>query len=314
MKIAGVADIGATNTRIALIRDDFSILASERFETPKGNNPYEIPDLVGEVISRLCRFFPKEVIEGIGVSVAGPVDLNAGSIIHPPNMPFDEVPIVRPLTDSLGCPVLIMNDCRAAVLGEVFAGAGRGKEHVVYITISTGIGGGVYSGGKVLVGRGGNAGEIGHFTVDTSYLHPCSCGCTGHWEGYASGKGIPDFFQKWCEIEGFIPSSPSGTAKEILTAAALIDPIATRFIQTLAQINARGLSTVIVAYDPGIIILDGPVVTSYPDLILTPALRYIDRYLDIPEIVISPLKGNAPILGAAALVFSSYSSRDQTGE
>jgi len=298
--IAGAVDVGGTNTRVALIREDGNILAIERFNTPRGLDPMMVPFTAGEALLRLAALHTGIPLCGIGVSVAGPVDLNTGSINHPPNMPYDEVPIVHPIQKLCGCPVILMNDCRAAVLGEVFAGAGIGFQHVVYITFSTGIGGGVYTNGRVLLGRGGNAGEIGHFPVDTTYLHPCSCGLTGHWEGYASGRGIPIFFQEWCRNHNLNPGSACTTADEILKAATRGEPVAELFIQTLARINARGLSTVIVAYDPDIIILDGPVVTAHPDIILTPAVEYIDRYLNLPKIVISSLRGNAPLLGAAA--------------
>ena len=305
MRIAGVADIGGTNTRIALVQEDYHILAIERFPTPVGTDPFAVPTLVSDVLTRFMERYPCSSIDGIGVSVAGPVDQKAGSIIHPPNMSYDEVPIVTPLADSFGCPVILMNDCRAAVLGEVYAGAGIGFHHIVYITFSTGIGGGVYSDDHVLLGRGGNAGEIGHFMVDSTYLHPCSCGHTGHWEGYASGRGIPGFFQRWCRFHEIEPGFPCTTSEEILGAASRGEPAGEHFIRTLARINAHGLSTVIVAYDPEIIILDGPVITAHPDLILTKALDHIDRYLNLPEIIISPLGGNAPLLGAAAGVFSS---------
>jgi glucokinase len=303
MRVAGVADIGGTHTRVALVQEDYRILVIERFSTPAGTDPFAVPDLVRAVLSRFLETVPDLEFTGIGVSAAGPVDNITGSIIHPPNMSYDIIPITGPLKNAFRCPVLLMNDCRAAVAGEAVAGAAIGFHHIVYITISTGIGGGVYTDGRVLLGRGGNAGEIGHFTVDTTYMHPCSCGYTGHWEGYASGRGIPGFFKAWCRIHMINPGFPCMTAKEILDAAAGDEPDACLFADTLARINARGLSTVIVAYDPEIIILDGPVVTSHPDLILTLSLRHIDRYLDLPKIVISPLCGNAPLLGAAARVF-----------
>lgn len=309
MRVAGAADIGGTNTRVALIREDGLILSMERFKTPGGPNPAEVSAQVGAALTRLTETSAIQVLCGIGVSVAGPVDLEKGSISHPPNMPFDEVPLVPPLSAAFDCPVILMNDCRAAVLGEVFVGAGAGHGHVVYITISTGIGGGVFSNGQVLLGRGGNAGEIGHFPVESTYMHPCSCGHAGHWEGYASGRGIPGFFQAWCRVNNLDFQPPFMTAEEIFTAGSQGDPIVLDFLHLLAVINARGLSTVIVAYDPEIIILDGPVVTAHQDLILTPALSHLDRYLATPEIVISPLNGNAPLFGVASMVFSSLSDQ-----
>lgn len=301
MRVAGVADIGGTNTRVALVREDGTILSKKKFKTPAGSDPNEISSQVGATLSELSGT-DISTLCGIGVSVAGPVDVKAGCIKNPPNMPFDDVPVVSPLNNAFSLPVFLMNDCRAAVLGEVFYGGGRGFDHVVYITISTGIGGGVYTNGKVLLGRDGNAGEIGHFTVESKYSQRCSCGCLGHWEGCASGRGIPKFFQTWCSVHGY--ESHLTTAKEILNAASKGEPIALEFSSTLANINSRGLSTVIVAYDPEIIILDGPIVTAHRELIVDTAVRCLDTYLKTPDIIISTLKGNAPLLGVAAAVFS----------
>ena len=305
MRVAGVADIGGTNTRVALIQEDGLIISLDQFRTPSGTDPAEVPARVRDTLIKLISASGVDGVCGIGVSVAGPVDLKEGTIIHPPNMPFDQVSLVSPLHHFFHCPVTLMNDCRAAVLGEIFIGAGVGFRHVVYVTISTGIGVGIFSDGRVLQGRGGNAGEMGHFPVESTYMHPCSCGHAGHWEGYASGGGIPGFFQAWCRVHNRTPQGVSLTADEILTAASQGDPVALDFVQTLAVINARGLSTLIVAYDPEIIILDGPVVAAHQDLILTPALDHIDHFLVTPDIVISPLGGRSPLFGMASAVFSS---------
>ena len=279
--VAGAADIGGTNTRVALIGDDGVIIATERFPTPRGSDPRAVVAAVTASLHRLLSAGPPRVLCGIGVSVAGPVDRDAGIILHPPNMPFDEVPITAPLRDTFALPVFLANDCRAAVRGEVFAGGGKGYQHLVYLTFSTGIGGGVYSHGEVLTGRGGNAGEIGHILVDTTYQ------------------------QTWCRTHGMIPVSPCSTAEEIFTAASAGEPSASLFMHALARVNSRGLSTVIVAYDPEIIILDGPVVTNHFALVMQPAIEHLDEYLPRPGIIISPLGGDAPLLGAAAGVFDS---------
>jgi glucokinase len=116
---------------------------------------------------------------------------------------------------------------------------------------------------------------------------------------------MPGFFQAWCREHNIDPGFPCSTADEILSAAERLEPSAGLFMHALARINGRGLSTVIVAYDPEIIVLDGPVITAHSGLLVPAALTHIDRYLTLPEIVISPLRGDAPLLGVAAHVFAS---------
>jgi glucokinase len=236
------------------------------------------------------------------VAAAGSVDISSGSIINPPNLPYDIVPVNSMVKALTGFDVCLLNDCRAAVIGEVIAGGGIGFKTVVYITISTGIGGGVYTSGKLLTGRSGNAAEIGHFPVDNKYNLLCTCKNYGHWEGYASGRTIPFFFNEWCRKNDVGEITHLNSAREILNAVkAGVDPVV-RFCRELALINGRGLSSVIVAYDPDCIILDGAVLMNHPWL-LDEMIENTDRYLPLPEIRFTSLKGNAPLIGAAMGVF-----------
>jgi glucokinase len=295
-RIAGAADIGGTNTRVGLVQEDGKIIRMLRFPTPVTGTAGDIPLSIARAIHDIAGDIP---LAGLGIAAAGPLDIRAGILDHPPNIPFDTVPIVVPLMEETHLPVIFRNDCRAAVLGEVCAGGASGYDTVVYITISTGIGGGVFTHGRVLTGRGGNAGEIGHFPVDSTYTFPCTCGLSGHWEGFASGRGIPVFFKEWC-IAHNLPCTMT-MASDILHLS-INDPVYSGFLDALAQINGRGLSAVIVAYDPDCIILDGTVIQSHPDL-LDQALLYTDRYLDLPDCKLSLLHGDAPLIGAAMAVF-----------
>jgi len=198
--------------------------------------------------------------------------------------------------------VRLANDCHAGVLGEVVFGAAAGCRDLVYITFSTGIGGGVVSSGRLVLGRDGNAAEIGHFHVDNTWNLPCGCGATGHWEGYASGRFLPRFFSRWCEATGHSPGDErADTAEEIFSAARQGDPAAAGFLGALGEINGRGISDVIVAYDPALIVLDGSVVLRNGDLVLPRLFPHVDRFLPLPEIRLTALDGLAPLLGASVL-------------
>jgi glucokinase len=294
-------DLGATNTRAAIINKDGRIEKKIEELTPfGGDSPSLLTGFLTGLITYLAGSTLPDDILGIGLSVAGPVDIDSGVLVNPPNMTFRNVPVTGPLSLTLNRPVRMVNDCHAGLLGEVTYGQGRGRENVVYITISTGIGGGVMSRGRVVLGRDGNAAEIGHFHVDSTYNLTCGCGNTGHWEGYSSGRFIPAFYSVWCKAQGR-PARDLCTAEEIFSAARQGDGDVMHFISALVQIIARGLSDVIVAYDPEVIILDGSVIRANADLLFDSVIAAVDRYLPLPDIVLTGLDGSAPLLGAAVI-------------
>jgi glucokinase len=301
MRYTVAVDLGATNTRVAIVDEEGRIEEKRDALTPaKETDPSRLTGFLSGLIAGIIEDYKSGPITGIGLSVAGPVDIRRGMLVNPPNMAFRGVPLTLPLSRIFHCPVRMVNDCHAGVIGEMYHGQGRGRSNVVYLTISTGIGAGVISGGRLLLGRQGNAAEIGHFHVDNTYDLPCGCGCTGHWEGYASGKYMPWFFGEWCRFHAKPHWGPD-SAEEIFASARQGDEDVLRFIKEVARINARGISDVIVAYDPEMIILDGAVISSNTDLLLPGIMEYVDRYLPLPDIVMSRLSGDAPLIGAAVI-------------
>jgi glucokinase len=303
LKPVVAVDLGATTTRVALAGRGGELLGTTSSPTPVSGDSAEIitrhlATLIRRVLARAGVSSP----DAIGISACGPVDHGKGSVVNPPNLPFREIPLVDPLGAGFGVPVRLANDCHAGVLGEVVFGAGAGCRDLVYITLSTGIGGGVVSSGRLLLGRDGNAAEIGHFHVDTTWNLPCGCGGTGHWEGYASGRFLPRFFARWCELNGCAAEDTDfSSAAAIFAAARREEPAALGFLEALGRINGRGISDVIVAYDPSLVVLDGSVIRLNEDLILPFLLPHVDRFLPLPEIRLTSLDGLAPLLGASIL-------------
>ncbi|MEN6341495.1 MAG: ROK family protein [Methanospirillum sp.] len=285
-------DLGGTRTRVALVGPDGSILAREVFSTPSGgSSPAAVTDAIEAALHRISDGAPR----AIGISAAGPLDLAAGAIVSPPNLPYDRIELVKPLEAAFGVHVALVNDARAGALGEHAHGAGWGYHDLVYVTISTGIGGGVIADDRLLLGRGGNAGEIGHITVETRHGLVCGCGYPNHWEGYCSGRNLPRFYA----VEKEIGDPEYRTAEAIFDAARAGSPAARRFLAAVAALNARALSTLVVAYDPARIVLDGAVVLAQADLLVGPAVERMEEFLPRPEVVVSRLDGDAPLLGAA---------------
>ncbi|MDD4255836.1 MAG: ROK family protein, partial [Methanofollis sp.] len=202
-------DIGATHYRAALATADGVVVRMASGETPRtGTSGLTVTAAVAAAVDAVIVGASPSAI---GIASAGPLDLAAGGIVRSPNMAFPEVPLRDPLEERFGLPVLLLNDCRAGALGERWQGAGRGVENLVYVTLSTGIGGGAVVNGRLLLGRSGNAGEVGHLFVDAEYGCVCGCGYPGHWEAYASGTGMPHFFSAWGDEQEVVPSFDAAT-------------------------------------------------------------------------------------------------------
>ena len=299
-------DLGATNIRTGLIRQDGMVVAFSAEEVPENTcgDGSTVTEKIAAMISSMARESGVSP-EAIGISTAGPVDQNSGSVVGSPNMQYSRIILRDPLADLFHIPAVMLSDCKAGILGEYFYGGAGSAHTAVYLTISTGIGCGVIANGALLTGADGNAGEAGHFLVDTAYSLPCGCGGHGHWEAYASGSGIPKFFSAWhtAKTDGRCLTKSGITAGQILQAAEIGSPLCREFAEELAKINGRGISSVIAAYNPDLIILDGPIVRNYPSLIAGNMIPHIEHYLRMPEIRITTLEGRSPLIGAAAAAF-----------
>lgn len=294
-------DLGGTNLRAALVDSDATVLVHTSVPTPtSGPSGEAITAAIVARVEELLALPEGGDVAAIGVASAGPLDIGRGWVVHSPNIAFPIVEIVGPLRERFRLPVTLINDARAGVLGERWAGAGRGSDNVVYVTLSTGIGGGVVANGRLLLGASGNAGEIGHIPIDTRYNLICGCGFAGHWEAYASAKNIPGFFTAWQEAADIrhVTFDASST-RAIFMAAREEDPVALAFMEALGEMNGRGVSGLIVAYNPGVIVFDGPLARYYGDIVIRHMEPFIDRYLALPRLTVSSLDGQAPLLGAA---------------
>jgi glucokinase len=188
-------DIGGTWIRVALCTDDLNDanIIFKAIETPK-DTEYSISNSLILMITELLydNKIREEEIAGIGLASAGPLDMKKGEIFNNANLGFKVIPLKAPLEEKFpGIPIYLINDGNASVLGvHYFEADEEEKDNLVYITMSTGIGGGVICDGRLLLGKEGNAAEIGHGVVDPSSIIQCNCGAHGCWEVYSSGTGI----------------------------------------------------------------------------------------------------------------------------
>jgi len=303
--LAIAIDLGATNLRAGIISKNGKILKQLKTQTPKiKNQPTLLSETIIVLINSLLENYDKKRILGIGVVVPSPIDSKNGEMVNPPNLPYKKVPIVKPLEKYFSIPVALANDCNAAVRAEKYFGAGKKSKNFVYLTISSGIGAGIIADNHQLAGYNESAGEVGHFIVDTEYDLNCSCGKgSGHWEAYCSGSDMPIFFKIWLKSKKIKNKYAVKTSKDIFDLAAIKDKNILNFLKQIGKINARGVSNIIVAYNPEIIIMSGAVVLNNHNLIIPEIKKNVDKFLTLPKIIISPLKENACLIGAASLVF-----------
>jgi glucokinase len=319
-KFAVGVDLGATNVRVALGDEKGHILArlSERTNLTGGREG------VSRQIVRMIRSLPyegfkPEEVRGVGIGSFGPLDLKRGAIVKPANIPFDFVPLVKPIEKEFKVPVRLLNDCAAAVMGEKVYGVGKGVQNLVYVTISTGIGGGVYVDNHLLIGKDGNAHEIGHITIDLEGRLTCGCGKRGHWEAYCSGRSLPNYVQlllkgmnpKKVEKSLFMRLAEGDirniTSKMLYDAAKEGDALSMEIVEKVGELNAMGFASVINVYDPELITVGGAVVLRNTDLIMKPIKRHVSEYTinRVPNIIITPLGDDAVLYGALAMVHAA---------
>lgn len=192
--ITGV-DIGGTWIRVAICTQDLreDNIKSKIIKTPK-ENKYSISNSVCQLISELLKEnnTNKDQILGIGLASAGPIDMEKGEVFNNANLGFRQIPLKKPIQEKFpDIPLYLINDCVGAVLGvHYFEADKEEKDNLAYITISTGIGGGVICNGHLLFGKDGNAAEIGHGLVEPKSIFKCNCGAYGCWEVYSSGTGV----------------------------------------------------------------------------------------------------------------------------
>ncbi len=186
-------DLGGTQIRVALITPDRSVHCRRAEPTRDEDGVDAVVRRITEVLAEVrdeaaARDLPEPV--GIGFSSPGPVDQRRGIVLDPPNLRgWLNVPIVEILTADTGLPTVLERDTNVAVMAEWRYGAARGARDAVYVTVSTGIGGGIISDGRPLGGRDGLAGEVGHLVVELDGP-TCGCGGIGHVEAIASGTAI----------------------------------------------------------------------------------------------------------------------------
>ncbi len=321
--LTAAADIGGTQIRAALVNRDGAILHETRGNsTPERgieDTAARLADLIHEATANA------EGVVGLAVSTAGPLNPESGTYDHPPNLTGWHGKTMKPdLERMTALPTAIGHDATLAALAETKFGPFKNSQNLVYVTISTGIGGGIVANGQLVTGSTGQAGELGHITVRTDRdALSCAVGCHGCFEGNASGPNIgrmarraaqndPRSAVKMIELaDGDIEGIDARIAFQ---AAEQGDPAAEQVVRQVIENVGRGLASVLAVLDPDGIIVGGGVVHSLEsrwhevvDAVRTYGLpRYETRGVPVS---VTQLGDDVSLIGASVLSFNRFGQR-----
>ncbi len=306
MAVYGGVDVGATNVR-AVVGHRTGVTGRAKRATPHEESGIAVTEAVLDALREACAAAGVEPdrLEAVGIGAVGPLDLAAGAIGSPANLPADveRIPLTGPVAELVDSDrVTLHNDTVAGVVGERFFSE-RNPDDMLYLTISSGIGAGVCVDGEIIGGWDGNAGEIGHLTLDPAGAMTCGCGQPGHWEAYCSGANIPAYARHLHDgEETALPLGDEDFDAADVFAHADADDFARRVVGRVAEWNAYGVANLVEAYAPLVVSVGGAVALNNPEYVLDP-LR--DRVPDlvfnnVPEIRLTGLGEDVVVKGAMA--------------
>jgi len=308
-------DLGGTKIVTALVSLEGEIIAREYVLTlAEEGSKAVIHRMQATIDSVLCKVnMPLSSLSAIAIAAAGAINSEEGIITASPNLPgWHNIPLREMVKKETGLQTYLINDASAAALGEHCFGAGKGVKDLIYITVSTGIGGGIIINDELYTGISGSAGEIGHMTIDVNGTR-CNCGNIGCFELLASGKAVARAAQeaitkgtKTIILELAEGEPENITARTVSMAAQKGDELASAIIFNVATYLGVGMVNLINIFNPEMIIVGGGI-AKMGDMLLDTARKVVtERAFHLPtqqvRIVPSLLGDNAAILGAAALV------------
>ncbi|MBA0052143.1 ROK family glucokinase [Streptomyces sp. AJS327] len=277
-------DIGGTKVMAGVVDADGGILEQVRTETPeKSKSPRVVEDTITELVLDLSD---RHDVHAVGIGAAGWVDADRSRVLFAPHLAWRDEPLKDALTARLAVPVMVDNDANTAAWGEWRFGAGRGEDHLLMITLGTGIGGAILEEGRVKRGKYGVAGEFGHMQVVPGG-HRCPCGNRGCWEQYSSGNALvrearelavaesPVAYGITDRVDGRVADITGPLITELARGG---DAMCTELLQDIGQWLGVGLANLAAALDPSCFVIGGGV-SAADELLIDPARDAFRRHL-----------------------------------
>jgi glucokinase len=320
-------DLGGTRVRAAVVLPDGTRVARTERATPSEQGP--------EAVVEACRAVAREAraavdpaiaskLAGVGLSSPGPVDPVRGTVVEPPNLgpEFRDIPLAAALAESEGLPAFLDRDTNVAALGEQAFGAARGIDDFIYLTVSTGVGGSIVSGGEILHGPDGFAGELGHVVVEMDGPR-CGCGGVGHVEAIAAGVSLArearalvraDRSPYLAEQAARLGGVDELSAKEVAEGALAGDPACIQVMDRARRAVAAACVGYVNTFNPHMIVIGGSIAEAEGDRLLDPIRAAIEseafRVLaERVTVVPAALGGDVSLAGAQPLVMRALGGR-----
>ncbi len=285
-----------------------------------GGRPDTVIATITELVAEVRQGIQPDALTGVGVAAPGPLNPATGIVYATPNLTgWDDFPLAERLSAALDLPVWVNNDANLAALGEAHCGAGRGFDPLIYLTVSTGVGGGIIQAGRIYTGAHGLAGELGHVIIQAGGPR-CNFGHAGCLEALASGTGIARrATERLAEgepsaIPDFVDESGEITSVSVAEAATAGDALALRLYANAGHALGLGIASFLNAYDVARVVIGGGVSQSWSlfegpmwEAVRAVTMSWSKRPIDI---VAAELGDNAGLVGAA--LYAAFSSSPHT--
>ena len=307
-------DVGGTKVLGGVVDESGKVLTTARKDTPRQGGS-ALTQTIADVAKELLQ---QHSVASVGVSAAGFVSSDRKTMLATPNIAdWNGVDLDHQLTALIGLPVVIENDANAAAWGEAKFGAGKNQDHMMMLTVGTGIGGGIVVNGALYRGAYGIAAEFGHMRV-VPEGHICGCGARGCFEQYASGNALlrhaREAINASPEVARNLLSRGDGTVagltgQAITEAARDGDAVAVAAFNTTGQWLGAGIASLAVLLDPACVVIGGGVVDA-GEILLKPTRESLERNMPFagkhpyPQIIAAQLGNEAGLVGVADLARS----------